>query len=439
MKLDDIYSDAVRYPFLGTKNVLILGIINFIGLYIGLTSLFLNGYQFRIIKSSLNGDTEPPEFNNWDRMLLDGVKVYLVSLVYVIPTLVIIIIFGVLLLSTLDFLSNISFYNSTISIATIVAGFLVIAYLIIIIPLIMMAIAYMADNNGEIGAAFRFREILDKIASLGWINLTKWSITTIIPVVIIFIAAMIASIYISEIIQLPLEKFLVAIILAPLFMYFSRSFSLFYMSGNSGYLECENCGGYYELQHRESPEDFDKCQCGGNLKYIQSMPSDNDSDDLDTKNMGRLRSMLSFNKKRDLIIIILIALGIIATPFLIYSHALTPTPIKYTLIGSYNVNTLGDTGKDVNLPQGTKNIKVDYNISWKNVETGTNGLNLDTYDINIGTSEPTGMLNLIDQKYVEINKGQNKIGTYYFNDPPVKSISLDGNGIQGTVKIYTSK
>ncbi len=34
------------------------------------------------------------------------------------------------------------------------------------------------------------------------------------------------------------------------------------------YLICESCGGYYELMEDESPEDFDNCQCGGNLRLV---------------------------------------------------------------------------------------------------------------------------------------------------------------------------
>lgn len=34
-----------------------------------------------------------------------------------------------------------------------------------------------------------------------------------------------------------------------------------------GYLICKKCGGYYEIQPGESPEDFDSCQCGGKLEY----------------------------------------------------------------------------------------------------------------------------------------------------------------------------
>jgi len=38
-----------------------------------------------------------------------------------------------------------------------------------------------------------------------------------------------------------------------------------------GYLVCDKCGGYYELQEGESPDDFKNCQCGGGLKYVESL------------------------------------------------------------------------------------------------------------------------------------------------------------------------
>lgn len=37
------------------------------------------------------------------------------------------------------------------------------------------------------------------------------------------------------------------------------------------YLVCEKCRGYYELQEGESKDEFEFCQCGGNLKYINSI------------------------------------------------------------------------------------------------------------------------------------------------------------------------
>ncbi len=45
---------------------------------------------------------------------------------------------------------------------------------------------------------------------------------------------------------------------------------------NRGYLLCDNCGGSYELQEGESPEDFsDKCECGGNLNHTRNLSNTN--------------------------------------------------------------------------------------------------------------------------------------------------------------------
>lgn len=42
---------------------------------------------------------------------------------------------------------------------------------------------------------------------------------------------------------------------------------------NPGYLICESCGGYYQLQPGESPEDFsDECDCGGRLNHTELLP-----------------------------------------------------------------------------------------------------------------------------------------------------------------------
>jgi hypothetical protein len=37
------------------------------------------------------------------------------------------------------------------------------------------------------------------------------------------------------------------------------------------YLICDNCGGYYELQENESPDYFESCECGGNLKEVENL------------------------------------------------------------------------------------------------------------------------------------------------------------------------
>jgi hypothetical protein len=38
-----------------------------------------------------------------------------------------------------------------------------------------------------------------------------------------------------------------------------------------GYLICDKCGGYYELQSGESAEDFETCSCGGRLNFVDTI------------------------------------------------------------------------------------------------------------------------------------------------------------------------
>ncbi len=38
-----------------------------------------------------------------------------------------------------------------------------------------------------------------------------------------------------------------------------------------GYIICEECGDFYELQPGEHPEDFSRCHCGGKLRYERQM------------------------------------------------------------------------------------------------------------------------------------------------------------------------
>lgn len=50
------------------------------------------------------------------------------------------------------------------------------------------------------------------------------------------------------------------------------------------YVICEKCSGYYELKEGESPEDFDRCQCGGNLIYTENL-KESSKEDMD-ENIG---------------------------------------------------------------------------------------------------------------------------------------------------------
>ena len=123
MDISGIIKDSLKYPFTDWKNILILGILVVVSSIIGnaislgytnnyvifplicvgfITGLFVNGYMFKIIKTSLNEENKLPGFNAWINMLIDGIKVFLVSIVYLAVPILIIMLLILLLFTGFD-------------------------------------------------------------------------------------------------------------------------------------------------------------------------------------------------------------------------------------------------------------------------------------------------------------------------------------------------
>ena len=280
MNIREIVKDAVNYPLSDWKKILILGIIIVIsgistivaplgtsnmdvklllfgiGFIIG---LFVSGYMFRIIKLSLNGKTELPEFKDLVDMGAEGVKVFLTFIVYSIPAILIILILtlsfsesyvlalGNIGLNPLNLVLNpflsviwqgIMIVSSLLYLFFLfiepdsgIYAFIGILYMIIITPILLVAIANMAYYEGELRSAFRFQEILNEISSIGWFNLIKWYIVNGIIFLIIFMGINTVISYIFGLIHLDIVGgVLISLIVTPYFyMYFARSVALFYM------------------------------------------------------------------------------------------------------------------------------------------------------------------------------------------------------------------
>lgn len=227
MDLSGVLIDSLIYPFLELKKFLLLGILvlasnlyiipQLIGtqnrgliiiLYIVgfIFAIIAQGYVFRNIKFSLEDVVKLPEFNNWKEMFTDGIKVFLVSVIYVVPAILI---------------------------QAIQIPFISILYLIIIAPIVAMAIAHMANNDSKLKYAFKFREIIYKIGKIGWGNLIKWYIVNgIILMIISFIIITILPLLIKIDPSMDLFLAFITLILAPyIYLYLSRSIALVYKSG----------------------------------------------------------------------------------------------------------------------------------------------------------------------------------------------------------------
>lgn len=310
MNIREIVGDSLRYPFSDWKRFLILGILVLItdmetffllgnpfskyNILIGIlviefiVGILVRGYTFKIVKSSLDYGVKLPKFAPWLNLFIKGIKVSIVTIVYLIPVILLIVVFVILCPSNvgvnpliiiaynaLNFFQML--YDMAIHVQVGIWSIITIFYAIIAIPFINIAIAHMAYNDSKIGAAFKFREILNKISNIGWKNFILWYIVIEFLFLVISAAATLILTFLDFFMSIyPLGiailKFLCIMLIVPfVFMYFARSVALIYMSGDKWYLECEKCGGYYELQSGESPEDFDECECGGNLKYSKKI------------------------------------------------------------------------------------------------------------------------------------------------------------------------
>ena len=184
MEIGEIISNSIRYPTSNWGKVLILGVIMIASILI-VPVFLLIGYLFRIIKATLAGLDELPEFDEIGEMFVDGLKVFVVGIVYSIPVIIISLIITAITGSS---------SSATLSLNPAMIWGLVLVYIVYIIVAVIVglieviAIANMAYYDGDLGAAFSFSEILDRIAKIGW---GKYIITYIVIAIVAFIGFLI--------------------------------------------------------------------------------------------------------------------------------------------------------------------------------------------------------------------------------------------------------
>ena len=160
MNIKGNISDSLKYPIKNWIKIIILGII----LIIPIVNLIGLGYYLRILKSTIMGLDELPDFKSVGELFIDGIKLLIVGIIYTIVPLI--------------------FY--ALSFAFPGPVFLIISsiFAIIISIFAYIGMANMAYHDSEIGAALRYREILDRITAIGWRNYILWWIVLMLIVTV---------------------------------------------------------------------------------------------------------------------------------------------------------------------------------------------------------------------------------------------------------------
>ncbi|WP_405265777.1 DUF4013 domain-containing protein [Methanobrevibacter sp.] len=143
-----------------------------------LVSLFIMGYQYKVISFSINRKDDLPGFGDIVGMFIKGVKYFLVSIVYAIPSMIV------------AFLAILVTNNSSLwpVIMIISVLLMVVSYFILI-----MALNNMVAHD-SIKKAFDFSEIIGNISNLGW---GKYIGTVIFTVIVFMIINMAIGIVMS--------------------------------------------------------------------------------------------------------------------------------------------------------------------------------------------------------------------------------------------------
>ena len=225
MNIGDIFSDSLGYPSKNLKRVLVLGISLLFSILI-IPIFLLLGYALRVIEKSVEGEVEPPAFDDLGAMIVDGLK-YIVAVIgyFLIPW----ILMGMGIMPVIASITANDMMSSGASVIALLTGsglFLFGVLLAIVISVIAnMGIANMA-HTGKLGAAFRFGEILRIIGSIGWGRYIIWYIVLIVIAMLFSVVGMLLGI-------IPLIGVLVHVLLiAPyVFIFQYRAIGLIYREG----------------------------------------------------------------------------------------------------------------------------------------------------------------------------------------------------------------
>ncbi|HWQ65650.1 MAG TPA: DUF4013 domain-containing protein [Methanospirillum sp.] len=178
------------------------------------------GYTLRVMK----GITPAPEPDEYGGMFIDGIKMMIIEIVYmIIPIVLAVIIFSMTGgLSTLTMLGmGVTSPVAILSMLTGSAGLGIIVFMVFVFLFSLFGIIGMVRfaRSGEMGEAFAFNGILEQIGKIGWVEY----------IVALIVLGVVLGILYTIISMIPVIGGLIQFILTPFFAIFAaRYYSLLY-------------------------------------------------------------------------------------------------------------------------------------------------------------------------------------------------------------------
>jgi len=180
------------------------------------------GYALEIFR----GKKPAPEPQDWVKLFIDGIKLFVIGLIYLIPSFIVGIIFiGAALVSYGPTIMMGSYPGLLAATGLFVAGVIAVTIVTFIVELIGAIGSVRFARMGRMGEAFNFNAILAQIGMIGWGSYVLALI--ILDVIFIIIRAILAAI--------PFVGWLLNLIVAPaLIIFVARYITLVYDSVPAG-------------------------------------------------------------------------------------------------------------------------------------------------------------------------------------------------------------
>jgi len=215
LKLDKNLTNSIDYTkilFADLGRLLILIVLNIIPI----VNLIVAGYVSRVIKEPPDSK-ELPRLENYGSLWVQGLKIVVVAIIYMIIPIILIVPFAFLTGFAWMALPGAPLVGWLLAIPMLIIGLLLAFFLAIILA---MAIVHMVKND-SFGKAFAIGEILGIIGRIGWGAYILW-------LIVLFVCAII----VGAIGSIPAIGWILSFIIAPIFGVFSaRSASLTYLEG----------------------------------------------------------------------------------------------------------------------------------------------------------------------------------------------------------------
>ncbi|MCS7146093.1 MAG: DUF4013 domain-containing protein [Nitrososphaerota archaeon] len=210
MRLEENLKDSYEYTTKLFKDIGRLAILIVLNI-IPIVNFIVTGYFAKVIRESPRSNA-PPVLEKYGELWIDGAKVFIVMLVYLIVPIILVGFGAASAMVAGPFMpaTGLALFGGTLTIIGIVLTFFILVVAV-------MAVVHMV-KTGKMGDAFDFNAIFSKIRAIGWPNYILW-------IFVIFVIGLL----LSGLSAIPIIGWLIALIISPVFIVFiGRSASNIY-------------------------------------------------------------------------------------------------------------------------------------------------------------------------------------------------------------------